>query len=322
MHMLRYPALGLLMLLAACGGGKPGQPGGSTAANKPPPSGNATAEEVAEEARADLDCPADIDTAARAADAPVDDVVGVRPGLTFDEATNVVLCTGELLVAYPDTSQRFNIKTYGATIRQGFAARFAEPRVEKTSQQIMKEMQDDFTARSGNAAREDMKPGEAKWYVSTMGLPGQERVIAAARREWFAQGRNPTMESVAQALTKKYGAPTRSQIQPHIIILTWIHDPQGRFVPETSPLASQCSAMSSPDGGTNFSPDCGLVVAAQVSPTRENPALARYVEVGVADQARGYQAITETEQALESAEMTRRRQQVNDATKNADGPQL
>jgi len=322
MRTLKVPALSLLLLLlAACGGGKPGQPGGS-AANRPAPSGNASAEEVAEEARGDVDCPAAIDTAPRAEDAAVDDVVGVRPGITFDEATNVVLCTGEMLVAYPDTTQRFNIKTYGATIRQGFAARFAEPRVVKTSQQIMKDMQDDFMARSGNAVREDMKPGEAKWYVSTMGLPGEERVIAAARREWFAEGRNPTMESVAQALTKKYGAPTRSQVQPHIIMLTWIHDPEGRFVPETSPLANHCTVMSSPDGGTNFSPDCGLVVAAQVSPMRENPALARYVEVGVADQARGYEAITQTEQALENGEMAKRKQQVDEAAKNANGPQL
>jgi hypothetical protein len=314
-------ALAFAGLLAACGGGNPNQPGGSAAA-RPPPSGDASAEQVAEEARGDVDCPADIDTPARADNAPVDDVVGVRPGLSFEEATNIVLCTGELLVATTDTSQRFNIKTYGATIRQGFAANFAEPRVVKTSQQIMKEMQDDFMARSGNAVREDMKPGQSRWYVSTMGLPTQERVIAAARREWFAEGRNPTMESVAQALVKKYGNPTRNQTAPHIIMLTWIHDPQGRFVPETSPLANQCTAMSSPDGGTNFSPDCGLVVAAQVRPMQENPALAKFVEVGVADQAAGYQAITETERALESAEMARRKSQVDEAAKNADGPQL
>jgi hypothetical protein len=320
--MRNYTILALLMLLAACGGGKPGQPGGQSSSGKSAPSGNATAEQVAEEARGDVDCPADIDTAARPANAAVDDVVGVRPGLTFDEATNVVLCTGDLLVAYPDTAQRFNINTYGATIRQGFEARFAEPRVVKSSEQIMKDMSDDFMARSGNAVREDMKPGEAKWYVSTMGLPGEERVISAARREWFAEGRNPTMESVAQALTKKYGAPTRNQVQPQIIMLTWIHDPQGRFVPETSPLANQCTAMSSPDGGTNFSPDCGLVVAAQVIPMRENPALAKYVEVGVADQALGYEAITGTEKALESAEMAKRKQQVDEAAKNANGPQL
>jgi hypothetical protein len=167
-----------------------------------------------------------------------------------------------------------------------------------------------------------MKAGDAKWYVTTMGPPEKERVIAVARKEWFAEGRNPTMESVAQALVKKYGTPTRNQVAPHVITLTWVHDPAGRFIPETSPLANQCTAMSDPDGGSNFSPDCGIVVAAQVWPVRENPALSQFFQVGVADQAGGYQALTATEQALEAGEMQRRAQQVDDAAKNADGPKL
>jgi hypothetical protein len=314
----------LAALLAACGSHEPGAPGSAAgaAAPKPAPTGNATAEQVAEESRGDLDCPADIDTPARAANAPVDDIVGVRPGLTFEEAANVVMCSGELLVVSPPMTRGFNIKTYGATLRQGFSARFAEPRIEKTSKQIMKEMQDEMTARSGNSVRQDMKPGQAKWYVTTMGMPGKERVIAAAREEWFAEGRNPTMESVAQALTRKYGVPTRSQVLPHIIMLTWTYDPNGRFVPETAPLANRCTAMSSPDGGSTFSPDCGLVIAAQVYPMKENPALSGYMQVGVADQAGGYQSLVDTEQALEAGEMQRRARQVDDAAKNADGPKL
>ena len=320
-HALRLFALALA--LAACGGPGPDAPGGATSGErKPPPSGDASAEQVAEESRGDVDCPADIDSPARATNAPVDDVVGVRPGLTYEEAQNVVLCTAELLVASPPSTSGFNIQTYGATIRQGFSARFAEPRVHKTSQQYMKDMQDDFMARSGNAVREDMKPGQSKWYVSTMGLPGQERVIAAAREEWFADGRNPTMQSVADALIKKYGTPSRKQVIPQVISLAWIYDPQGRFVPETSPMAMRCTAMSSPDGGTNFSPDCGLVVAAMVRPTQENPALAKLVQVGVAEQASGYELITQTEQALESGEMKRRADEVKNAAQNADAPQL
>ncbi len=323
-YMTSAACLVLACLLAACGAqdGGPPAPGGKPDKPKERPSGNASATEVAEESRGDVDCPADIDSPARAANAPVDDVVGVRPGLSFDEAANVVLCSGELLVVSPASTRGFNINTYGATIRQGFSARFAEPRVEKTSQQIMKEMQDEFTARSGNAVREDMKPGESKWYVTTMGMPGQERVIAAAREERFAEGRNPTMESVAQALVKKYGTPTRQQVLPHIITLSWIYDLSGRFVPETSPLANRCTVMSSPDGGTSFSPDCGLVIGAQVKPMRENPALSVSMQVGVADQATGYQLLADTERALEAGEMQRRAKQVDDAAKNADGPQL
>lgn len=319
MHGLALAGL-VAFLLMGCGK-DPAKPAAANAP-RPAPSGNASAEQVAEEARDGIDCPAEVDTPPRAPNAPVDDVVGVRPGLSFDEARNVVLCTADLLVVSAENTRGFNIKTYGATIRQGFSARFAEPRVEKSSRQIMNEMQNDFMARSGNAARQDMKPGEAKWYVSTMGAPGRERVIAVAREEWFAEGRNPTMDSIVQALIKKYGMPTRSQILPHIILITWVHDPSGRFVPETSPLANSCTAMSDPDGGTSFSPDCGLVVSARVDPMRENPQLAQSFQVGVADQAGGYQSLVDTEQALEAAEMQRRTQQVVEAGKNADAPRL
>jgi hypothetical protein len=65
-----------------------------------------------------------------------------------------------------------------------------------------------------------------------------------------------------------------------------------------------------------------LVIAAQVRPLPENPALSQFFEVGVADQANGYQAIVGTEQALENQEMAKRQKQVEDAAKNADGPQL
>jgi predicted small lipoprotein YifL len=309
----------LICMLSGCGAKNPDT---ADPAARNAPSGDATAEQVAEEAREDLDCPADIDTPARAANAPVDDVVGVRPGLSFEEAANSVLCSGELLVVDTDTSARFNIKTYGATIRQGFTARDAEARVTKTSEQYMREMSDNFAARSGNAVRQDMRPGQAKWYVSTMGLPGKERVIGVAREEWFVEGRNPTMESVAAALIKKYGEPTRKQVMPQQVYITWVHDPSGRFASETSPLANRCNASPDPDGGTSFSPDCGVVVAARVQPARENPALAQFVQVGLADQAGGYQTIMDTEQALESAEMQRRAQQVTDAARNADQPQL
>ncbi len=320
-HSMHGLALAGLIAGVLVGCGKDSGPGAASAP-RPVPSGNASAEQIAEEARDGIDCPAELDTPPRAPDAPADDVVGVRPGLTYDEARNVVLCTADLLVVSAESTRGFNIKTHGATIRQGFSASFAKPRVEKSSREIMNEMQDDFMARSGNAVRQDMKPGEAKWYVSTMGVPGRERVIAAAREEWFAEGRNPTMDSITQALIKKYGTPTRTQILPHIVLITWIHDPSGRLVPEINPLANSCTAMSDPDGGTSFSPDCGLVVSARIDPMRDNPQLAQSFQVGVADQARGYQAIVDTEQALEAAEMQRRTKQVMEAEKNADAPQL
>jgi hypothetical protein len=277
---------------------------------------------VAEAARSNLKCPPKIATPARAPEAPVDDVVGVRPGMSFDEAAAVVMCSNELMVITPDNSRGFQIQTYGQTLRQGFTARLAEEKVEKTSQQIMEEMQDAAMARGSNRVVRDLQPGQSKWYVGTIGLPGQERVLSAAREEWFATGRNPTVDSVDQAVREKYGTPTRTQDVGNNRMLTWAYDPFGRLVTETSPLFNQCNGQAGPDGGASLSPDCGIVVAVNIGKMRDNPNLAEYLQAGVLDQANGYEALTATEQALQAMETQRRAQQVDDAAKNADAPKL
>lgn len=306
--------------LAACGDGQRGKPGlgsnGGPGSRPAAGKGNKSAEEVAEEARGKVRCPAKISSPDRASGAPVDDIVGVRPGITFDEAANVVLCTSDLMVVQTDTSQRFNIQTYGQNVRQGFSARFAEPYVVKDSRQYMKEMSDEFMARSGNAVRRDMKPGQSKWYVGTMGLPGQERVINAAREEWYEEGRNPPMDGVEQALIKKYGTPTRVQ-KNATRYMTWAYDPAGRPLND-----NRCAGTADPDGGTSFLPDCGVVITAMIHPLQSNPDLSQSLQLGIVDQAGGYTLITGTEEGLKQADAQRRAKEVQAASKNADAPQL
>lgn len=310
-----------LLLLAGCGGsGSDPQPdaAGPPAAK----SGNAAAAEVAAEARGKVRCPAKV--AARPAGTPVDDVVGVRPGLTHDEAVNVVLCSHELLVvADASSSRNFRIQTHGQPLRQGFTASFAKDRVQRTSQQIMQDLQDSAMARSSNRRVQDVAPGEAKWYVATMGMPGEERVISAAREEWFAEGAWPTVQSVEQALVGKYGPPTqRNELRNAGAELRWAHDLRQRPILESSPLFNQCRAQADPDAGNSFSPDCGLVVTARIQARRDNPALAEALQVSVIDQAGGYAAITATEQGLQQQENQRRAREVEDAARNAGGPTL
>jgi len=104
--------------------------------------------------------------------------------------------------------------------------------------------------------------------------------------------------------------------------LTWAYDARQRPITENSPLFGQCRGTADPDGGTSFSPDCGIVVAALVSSLRENPELAEYMQVGVVDQANGYEALTRTEQGLQKLESERRAREVEAASKNAVGPKL
>jgi YD repeat-containing protein len=323
----RLLVMAAVATLAACGSKEGSEPAATAAPAAPAVQADgskvtATAEEVARAARGSLKCPPAVATPARAAGSPVDDIVGVRPGLTYDEAAALVTCSNELLVVSEDTRRGFQVQTYGQKLRQGFNARFAEAKVEKTSKQIMAEMQDAAMARGTNRRVRDVLPGQAKWYVATMGLPGQERVLSAAREEWFAEGRNPTRASVEQALQDKYGKPTQVQDVSGSSYLRWAYDPLGRLVTETSPLFNQCNAQANPDAGVNLTPDCGIVVAAEVGPLDTNPDLAQYLRVSVVDQAGGYDSLTNTEQALQAMESQRRARQVQDASRNADAPTL
>lgn len=321
----RYLLLSALVgsTLVACSGDKQigqGSPQ-ARASQAAAATGNASAAQVAAQARGDVDCPAAVKTA-HPPGTPVDDVVGVRPGMSYEEAANVVMCTNPLLVVAPETGRGFQIQTYGQTIRQGFSARFAEPRVHKTGRQIVQEMERDAMDRGMNAMRHDMKPGQTKWFVSTMGMPGQEQVISAAREEWFDEGRNPTLDSVEQALIAKYGTPTQQLDQSSYRQVRWAYDPRGRLITETSPLYNNCSGVSDPDDGMSLSANCGVIVQAMVQPLRSNPALAQYLQVGVVDEAGGYQALTDTKQALQAMDAARRAKQVQEASKNAQAPQL
>lgn len=323
MRSARWSLVVMMAGLAACGAKSPGQAAVSTAAAGGSKwNTNASAEQVAAEGRGGVDCPAHAAMPAPDPKAPVADVVGVRPGMTYEDAAHIVLCTDPLMVLRPDTSRGFQMKTYGQTIRQGFEARLAEPRVQKSSKQIMQEMQDDALARGGNAVRRDMKPGQSKWYVGTMGVPGHEQVINVAREEWFAAGRNPPMISVEQALLKKYGTPTRNQKAAGRIMISWVYDPLGRPVTETSPLYNRCFGAADPNAGVNLSPDCGVVVAAVVAPLPDNADLSEFMQVGAVDQAGGYQAITATEQTLARLDSQRKARQVEAASKDADAPKL
>src|SRR4051812_43882430 len=106
--------------LPACGGGKPGSPPSAAragAGQAAPQAANASAEEVASESRGDVHCPARVETKPPDPRAPADDVLGVRPGMTYEEAANLVMCTHDLMIVQPD-SRGFQIQTFGATLRQ------------------------------------------------------------------------------------------------------------------------------------------------------------------------------------------------------------
>lgn len=324
----RHALRGMVVLLAsgllvACGSND----SPDTSARKPAAANasakkqDATAEEVAAEARGKVKCPARIKSPSRAANAPVDDIVGVRPGMTYDEAANVVLCTNALMVVTEDQRGRFQINSFGQKLRQGFGAGFAEARVtvQKTAREWAQELQYGDRNRS-----QQLAPGTSRWYVGTMGIPGEERVLHAAREEAFVDGRQPTVQGIVDALIAKYGPVTELNNLPNNgeVHLAWKYDPLGRHVTETSPLYRRCSVVAHFGAALSFSPDCGITVAARVLPVRENHAIANVLQVVVVDQAGAFDALQKTEQWFAMQDAHRRAREVEAAGKNAAAPTL
>ena len=241
-----------------------------------------------------MDCPVKASTARRVG-APVDDVVAVRPGMSWAEAANIVMCDNALLVVAETTSRDFNINTYGAKVRQGFEAKFAEARVEKTGKEIAQEMQEEMMRRGSNAYTPPLQPGQIRYFVSTLGVPGQERVLSVSRQEYYPSGQLPGVENTERALIAKYGPPSKTldraastSFDGGFRNLYWQYDTLGRKITETSPLIMQCLADPSPDAATSLSPDCGVIVSASIMRSSSNPGLAHGMAVASQNGAEGF----------------------------------
>lgn len=281
----------------------------------------ALAQGSSEPVAAARDCPPTIATPARSDSAPVDDILGVRPGLTYDEAAAVVECADARLKVVEETSRGYQMNLYGMKVRQGFNAREPEPQREMSSQEIMRQMQDEAMARGSNRVKQDLQPGQSKFYVSTMGLPGEERVVSVAREQWFEEGRNPPVESVFESLIKKYGTPTeRNPNNPNFV--RWNYDSMQRLITESSPLYMACQVQATPDAGNTLTPDCGLSIAALVWPLKDNPDLAQFMQITVVDQGGGFAALEATQAGLDALDAQRRQGELENAKSNADAPEL
>lgn len=309
---LPVTASALVLLLGACGGSS-----GSSESSAPSSSAPAadkfkemTAEQVAKHARKGLKCPPKISTPARGEGGPIDDVVGVRPGLSYDESVNATLCDNPLLVVAENTRRGFQIPTYGVTLRQGFDAAFAEPVVELSRREYERQTMDRIMNRDSGRV---LEPGQIRFYVATMGLPGEEKVIRVSREQRFKEGEMPTVEAVVGALQSKYGEASKKQDFDYRLDITWAHDARQRKITETSPLIGSCNGVAKPADGFNLDPKCGVVVKAELLRSRTNNGLVETLMVGSVDQKTGLDLINETEAALLKQNEERKRKEIEDA---------
>lgn len=305
-----------LFSMAACGSKAPNTSGTSVKA----PSGAASAEQVAKEMRGDVHCPAKALTQLPAG-APVADVTGIRPGMSWDEAVNFVLCDNPMMVVTENTGRNFNINTFGQHVREGFDGKFAQPRVVKSSQQIMQDMSREEMQRGENAYVAPLQPGQSRYYVSAMGLPGKEQVLSVAREEYYPDNKQPSVDSVKQALIGKYGAPTRENDGASTNVL-WEYDPSGNKIAQDSNLAGECSINVSPDQAISLTTDCGVTVGAVIMASNNNPGLAHSLAVSSQSGAQDMAVLKSTADFFQKGDDARKSNELNNASKNASSPKL
>jgi len=321
-RLLRVTLAWAVLSMAACGSKSANNATTGTAKSSPAaPLGPASAEQVAKENRGNVKCPANVPTA-QPAGAQVDDVTGVRPGMSWDDAANLVLCDNPLMVVTENPSRGYNINTYGQHIRQGFDGKFAEPRVVSNPQQTVAEMMNQSLARANNAYATPLPIGQSRYFVSTMGLPGQERVLSVAREESFAEGKQPTVDSLKQALIAKYGEPSQENDNGVNSRLYWEYDPSGAKITQGSPRLGICRIDVGSDAATSLSTGCGLTVGAGIEGARNNPGLAHSFAVTSQNGAQGMAALKSIEDALKLAADARKAKELNDASKHASTPKL
>lgn len=322
---LRFAIAGMAtgFLLAACGGGDDSS-GESDGAAQESAAASGQADEKADTAgNRKRKCPPKITTGARPEGAPVDDIVGIRPGMSFDDVSWTLECRGDVPVL--ETAAKWNIKQdYGYPIRQLIRATNGVP---CTSQEILADMRSmgDTKCDGGGYSFKSLKDITQQFAVVFTGMPNDEVARAVWRRNAFATGENPTVESLSGSLAEKYGAPHNTETDRRgVTHFTWQYDLLGRPMSQATPAFRTCSnsVNANFNAGHGWSSACGLTVKASITPVQGNELLAGELNIGVMHQKDFYDAGEQFERDLMAANEQRKRDQAEEAAQQGAAPDL
>lgn len=322
------PAALVAVAVSACGGGSDGRDeasavtSGAAGSAQPRAAGAPSASgTTASAAATERKCPARPTTGAPAG-RPVDDVVGIRPGMGWDDVNWIFACRDD--VPTVETGDTWNIKqAHGIPVRQLIRASDGQP---CSGQEIVRDMSS--TTRScddGGYKFQALKNIANEIVVVFTGLPEQETARAIWRRTSFPEDVQPAIETLRSSLTDKYGAPQiDEQDRQGRITLTWVHDLLGR------PMSTAASAFNTCSRGLgatfasshSWSAGCGLTIRALISPVWGNDLLAREMSLGLMHQKDFYDAGQQFERDLLAAHEASKREQADAAAASGSGVDL
>jgi len=258
-------------------------------------------------ATAGIPCPPQMETENLGPNTPVQDIAGLRPGMSFEQVVAILACRGD--VPQIEYAPLWNLaENYGIATRQ--LIRASDGQVCSGGE-----------SRAAPAICEDaagrlrpLKNFTQEFAVVFTGLPGQERAHAIWRHQSFPEGDYPETAELVTALTEKYGQPHMDRNTHHFYIskirhgsipLYWLYRhpsgtphvrPDGGLM-RTMENYRDCANGPTPWFGTRrtwntplFNPrsewrgHCGLTIRAEIVPVAGNPARASELNVVVMNQ--------------------------------------
>ncbi|PWG62718.1 hypothetical protein [Sediminicurvatus halobius] len=254
----------------------------------PPP--EAAEAEPAPEAPAErwpmpAECPPPAVLPPRAEGAPVDDILGLRPGMGFVEVRDRILCRGS--TPHLETAALWNVRqNYGLSTRQLLRATNGEPCTTQAA---------DCDDGGRFTPRRDLTE---EIVVLFTGMPEAERAHAIWRRTRFPAEASPSVASLVEALSEKYGAPHFQETESGMYntsprrgstTLSWVYDPRNRAVPREQAAGFRRNCLNGPKPyfatRHSWNGGCGLTVRAEILPVPGSELVASGLDVVVFHQS-------------------------------------
>lgn len=270
------------------------------------------------------DCPARPASFRRVDGAPVDDIVGLQPGMSYDDVMWVLQCRDD--VPTLETAEKWNIKqTYDFPIRQLIRASNGTP---CTGQEIVRDMSamgSRKTCEDGGYRLKPLKGISQEFDIVFTGMPGQEKAGAIWRRTVFPETESPTVQSLLQSLGSKYGEPHVNETDRRgRVTLSWVYDLLNRPMSRASKDFNACSngpnALFSSSQGWRAA--CGLTIKAMITPLPSNDLLAQAMHIGVMHQKNFYDDGQSFENELMAAYQQRKQEEAARASVSGEAPDM
>ena len=245
---------------------------------------------------------------------PVDDIVGLRPGMSFGEIVGQLEARDD--VESVETAEQWVRQSNGIPTRQLVRAAngIACAQDEKASQDGYLTACDTLGGRF-----QPRKEITNEIVVAFTGMPDDEVARSIWRHSVFPEGRQPTVDSVIAALVEKYGRPHIVQAESGYYSmshrhgatnLNWVYAPDGTPITGNDVMKQRCvngpkpwfAAEHSWNGG------CDLTIRAEILPVPGNGLLTQLLNVSVVQQKDFIAALGNFDAALKAAVELRARE--------------